>query len=353
MGQAFGCGASEAQLNSNLQVVRDDMYKQQERKDQKYNFLQGNTINNINNIQDQPRENIQNQTQFSPQNFQQQMGQSYQQSQNINQSLFNSQVNGDCIYYNNNLNNNNYNNSNNNFNSNNMNQYQQFQQPQQLFNNQNDLQRSQNLNQYEKRKQYLASIVNQAATLTLRVISSASLQKGQMININAQGLQESDRMDKDGNVYFGTVKYEQYQNENGILIDSDKIQNDFILPCVDEETNQKHIGRHFQIYFDEFTHMYNIQDFGLGLGVFLKLVQPILLKQLKIGRSSKNDIFFEEDVLLSKIHCYIQFDFSNYQWYLLDNKSTNGTWIYLQDPLVIESGMIFKCNQTIFQAIVS
>jgi hypothetical protein len=42
------------------------------------------------------------------------------------------------------------------------------------------------------------------------------------------------------------------------------------------------------------------------------------------------------------------------EWVLYDGyqgrESTNGTWLYLNEDCVIEDGMIFKSNQTFFEA---
>ena len=58
--------------------------------------------------------------------------------------------------------------------------------------------------------------------------------------------------------------------------------------------------------------------------------------------------------MLSRLHCTIFF--RNNKWYLSDgfitdnriNKSTNGTWLYAFDDIIIENGTIFKSNHNLF-----
>lgn len=48
----------------------------------------------------------------------------------------------------------------------------------------------------------------------------------------------------------------------------------------------------------------------------------------------------------------INFDLNTREWVLQDGyqskKSTNGTWLYLNEEIPIQSGMLFKSNQTFF-----
>ena len=70
-----------------------------------------------------------------------------------------------------------------------------------------------------------------------------------------------------------------------------------------------------------------------------------------IGRTPNCDIRIE-DKLLSKAQAIIKFD--GMHWVLIDGfdgrESTNGTWLYLNEDCDIEDGMIFKSNQTFFEA---
>lgn len=70
-----------------------------------------------------------------------------------------------------------------------------------------------------------------------------------------------------------------------------------------------------------------------------------------IGRTPNCDIRIE-DKLLSKMQATIRNEQG--EWVLYDGsqgrESTNGTWLYLNEDCEIEDGMIFKSNQTFFEA---
>jgi len=79
-------------------------------------------------------------------------------------------------------------------------------------------------------------------------------------------------------------------------------------------------------------------------------------REVLIGRTPDCDIKVN-DKLLSKIQSHVSVDFlpgGSYTWKLHDgiNKkpSTNGTWIYINDDMMIYEQMVFKANQTIFTA---
>ena len=75
-------------------------------------------------------------------------------------------------------------------------------------------------------------------------------------------------------------------------------------------------------------------------------------RNITIGRYELADIQLN-DKLLSQIHCMINYS-ENEGWKLIDGQqykpSTNGTWIYINAQYEIYDKMIFKTNQTIFQA---
>ena len=75
-------------------------------------------------------------------------------------------------------------------------------------------------------------------------------------------------------------------------------------------------------------------------------------RNITIGRYELADIQLN-DKLLSQIHCMINYT-ENDGWKLIDGQqnkpSTNGTWIYINAQYEIYDKMIFKTNQTIFQA---
>jgi len=78
-------------------------------------------------------------------------------------------------------------------------------------------------------------------------------------------------------------------------------------------------------------------------------------QEVVIGRSPNCDIRVDDE-LLSKMQASISFDLNTREWVLQDGfsgkRSTNGTWLYLNEEIPILSGMLFKSNQTFFQATV-
>ena len=80
--------------------------------------------------------------------------------------------------------------------------------------------------------------------------------------------------------------------------------------------------------------------------------RPILM-----GRTPDCDIKIT-DKLLSKVQCHIRVQFNDdntFCWVLYDGglqgkPSTNGTWLYINDDIQVYDGMVFKANQTIFNA---
>ena len=73
-----------------------------------------------------------------------------------------------------------------------------------------------------------------------------------------------------------------------------------------------------------------------------------------MGRGLDCDVKLS-DKLLSKVHSHIKVnrDEEDIQWELLDGngdeKSTNGTWIYINEDSRMFSGMTFKNNSSIFR----
>ncbi len=74
---------------------------------------------------------------------------------------------------------------------------------------------------------------------------------------------------------------------------------------------------------------------------------------LVIGRSPNCDIRIDDE-LLSKMQATVVYDVKLGMWVIIDGfegkASTNGTWLYLNEEVKIKSGMLFKSNQTFFQA---
>ena len=137
------------------------------------------------------------------------------------------------------------------------------------------------------------------------MLSSAILEKGQVISLNEHGLTnvEPHRKAYDGVTYFGCKKTlpretnDQVAAESGApalgghssegdnsssmieLNDPQKmVVNDFIIPVCKKEDKDRHAGRQFQIRYDEHADNYFIKDLQIGYGVFTETIGPVALK---------------------------------------------------------------------------
>ena len=232
--------------------------------------------------------------------------------------------------------------------------------------------------------------------LDLEVINSWNLPKGLKLHINKDKLKNSLRNGNDGKIYFG------FENDSNSDINT-KSKLDYILMPKDNEYDEKFIGIHFMIRYDENKCKYYIKDLGSGYGTFIKLVNPLKItnnllinigesfivfnldddnknislklftgdeqsetyeytfnkKIITIGRDKDSDVFID-DKLLSRKQCYIYYqedendDNNNYTWFINDGdingkKSTNDTWIYSIKDTLIYDQMIFKTNHNLFR----
>lgn len=124
------------------------------------------------------------------------------------------------------------------------------------------------------RIQKLESAMHYAKLLRLKVLSSATLSKGQIISINAIGYENSLRDAKDGVTYMGCKKRAKPQGTTkGAII------NDFVIPSQDKLLAEKHRGQHFQIYYDLIKDSYYVKDLAVGFGTFLRLSSQLVLKE--------------------------------------------------------------------------
>ena len=234
--------------------------------------------------------------------------------------------------------------------------------------------------------------------LDLEVINSWNLPKGLKLNINKDHLENSLRNENDGKIYFGFQKDINALNEKPYI--------DYLLEPKDNEYDSKFIGIHFEIRYDENNFKYYIKDLGSGYGTFIKLINPLKIKNnllinigdtfivfsfkkngekddilvlkiftgneqsetyefnsdkkyIIIGRDTSSDVYIE-DKLLSRKHCYIYYekDENNNEekdcWFIKDGdlngkKSTNDTWLYSLEESLIYDQMIFKTNHNLFK----
>ena len=232
--------------------------------------------------------------------------------------------------------------------------------------------------------------------LDLEVINSWNLPKGLKLHINKDKLKNSLRNGNDGKIYFG------FENDSNSDINTES-KLDYILMPKDNEYDEKFIGIHFMIRYDENKCKYYIKDLGSGYGTFIKLVNPLKItnnllinigesfivfnldddnknislklftgdeqsetyeytfnkKTITIGRDKDSDVFID-DKLLSRKQCYIYYqedendDNNNYTWFINDGdvngkKSTNDTWIYSIKDTLIYDRMILKTNHNLFR----
>ena len=74
---------------------------------------------------------------------------------------------------------------------------------------------------------------------------------------------------------------------------------------------------------------------------------------ITIGRSQKCDIIIE-DMMLSKIQAYIEYEHKTKKFYLNDGdktkESTNGTWVFILNATKITNNFMFKAEHTLFLA---
>ena len=74
---------------------------------------------------------------------------------------------------------------------------------------------------------------------------------------------------------------------------------------------------------------------------------------ITIGRSQKCDIIIE-DMMLSKIQAYIEYNSKTKKFYLNDGdemkESTNGTWVFILKATKITNNFMFKAEHTLFLA---
>lgn len=246
-----------------------------------------------------------------------------------------------------------------------------------------------------------------AKRLKLKVISSSTIKRNTEYIITPLGLENSERAAKDGVTYFGVKKKKRVQQDTNTIIEGKAeeikmaIVNDIVIPIEDKELAEKHRGQHFCVYYDLSKDCYCVKDLSLGFGTFVKVSHALVLRdncllhmgehyllvnilmdsslpklkvkvfspmctekvyffnaedycdgKISIGRAANADVRLE-DSLASKIQAAVEY--SAQKWMLFDGDgdkpSTNGVWLYLSEALEIVSGMVFKTNHTIMQAL--
>jgi hypothetical protein len=224
---------------------------------------------------------------------------------------------------------------------------------------------------------------------------------------------ESDNLNTDNNIYSnenGRNNINTDINNNTDLCD-DFLLNDFVFPIEEKEENYGlYEFPNFAIYYNVNDENYYIKDFNTGVGALMKikefnmerntlinigsnylvvyidkniitikifnnntiiessdnkenLGQNCVMREFQIknskknritiGRSQKCDIIIE-DMMLSKIQCHIEYSSKDECYYLYDGdgqkESTNGTWVFILNPIKITNNFLFKAEHTLFVA---
>ena len=225
------------------------------------------------------------------------------------------------------------------------------------------------------RLETLQSLVDRSKVLTLTVLTSTALASGSTISLNAQGWASRG----DGHTFFGCGA-----------------AADYAFPLA-ERLQQ---GQHFVISYDIEGEAYTVKDLAVGCGTFVKLATAWPVKdnslvnlgdsfalfnlaptgrlRLKLfGTTTTGDVYFFSpqehrdapvtlgrqatcdvqvtDSLASKIQCSLTY---RGHWVLEDGNvltgkpSTNGTWLYANEPVPLESGTLLKTSHSLFRAII-
>ena len=225
---------------------------------------------------------------------------------------------------------------------------------------------------------------------------------------------KSENLNTDNNTYSNEILGNNINNNlinNDIDLSNAFCLNDFVFPIEEKDEN---IGLYefpnFAIFYNIIDKNYYIKDFNTGVGALMKikkiklesntlinigsnylvlyiignlitfkifnnstitegkhseenLGQNYLTKEFKvkenedclitIGRSQKCDIIIE-DMMLSKIQAYIEYDSKTKLFYLNDGdgtkESTNGTWVFILNATKITNNFMFKAEHTLFLA---
>ena len=209
----------------------------------------------------------------------------------------------------------------------------------------------------------------------------------------------------DNNLYTNLNSDTNNNNEEP----EDFLLNDFAFPIEEKEDNGGlYEFPNFAIYFNTKDRNYYIKDFNTGLGALMKITKKYKMdkntlvnigsnylvvnienskliikifnrkilenknnkenirkncdikyfsyennknKIVTLGRGENCDISIE-DVMISKIHSCIEYNVREKIFYLCDGdgkkESTNGTWVFILNPIQIKDNFVFKAEHTLF-----
>ena len=224
---------------------------------------------------------------------------------------------------------------------------------------------------------------------------------------------QNENINTDNNIYSNESLRNNINTNNNNDLDLTNVfnLNDFVFPVEEKEEN---VGLYefpnFAIFYNLLNGNYYIKDFNTGVGALMKIKrieldfntlinigsnylviyinndiitfkifnnstvsdrkynddsigQNYVTKEYRvkenedsiitIGRSQKCDIIIE-DMMLSKIQAYIEYNSKTKKFYLNDGdemkESTNGTWVFILKATKITNNFMFKAEHTLFLA---
>ena len=249
----------------------------------------------------------------------------------------------------------------------------------------------------------IKEVIPKSQNLKIEIISSTTEPKGSILIINPLGLENGKRKSNDGISYFGyeentnnpTIDYlikpreKQYDErflgkhfqirfnpydlkyylkdlghgfgtfikitnwieiKNNLLLNIGENYIVFTIGLEDEIIMNENYSNKKQ---SDYENLLNVKIFSgdvkHGVVSFSPSKSPI-----SIGRSPDCDILIDDN-MLSRTHCVVEF--KNDKWFIQDGfvnergevrKSTNGTWIYAYEEIMISDKMTFKANHNLF-----
>ena len=226
-------------------------------------------------------------------------------------------------------------------------------------------------------------------------------------------IKQNENINTDNNIYSNESLRNNINTNNNNDLDLTNVfnLNDFVFPVEEKEEN---VGLYefpnFAIFYNLLDGNYYIKDFNTGVGALMKIKrieldfntlinigsnylviyinndiitfkifnnstvsdrkynddsigQNYVTKEYRvkenedsiitIGRSQKCDIIIE-DMMLSKIQAYIEYNSKTKKFYLNDGdemkESTNGTWVFILKATKITNNFMFKAEHTLFLA---
>jgi hypothetical protein len=219
---------------------------------------------------------------------------------------------------------------------------------------------------------------------------------------------EIENINTDNNIY-SNEKGKNNINNTGLI--EEFLLNDFVFHIEErEENNGLYEFPNFAIYYNIEDGNYYIKDFNTGVGALMKIKKFVMenntlinigsnylvvyinkniitvkifnnntivdgndnkenfgqnysVKEFQvkdnsdtiitIGRSQNCNIVIE-DMMLSKIQAYIEYNSKDSKFYLYDGngekESTNGTWVFILNATKITNNFLFKAEHTLFVA---